>query len=77
MRIIPRRHGHIVFGLFLSGMMTLVVTAIATANAIGLGPGFLGRWMGSWISSWAVAFPLVLVAAPAARRMVERMTRLD
>lgn len=77
MRIVPRRHAHVVFGLFLSGMMTFVVTAIATANAIGLSQGFAGRWMGSWVSSWAVAFPLVLIAAPAARRMVERMTRPD
>lgn len=58
-----------VFGLLLSGLMSLVVSGIATWNAIGLTPDFNVRWLGSWLFAWAVAFPSVLVVAPVVRRI--------
>ncbi len=58
------------FGLLLSGFMSLLVSGIATLRAIGLAEGFTGMWASAWLSAWLVAFPAVLVVAPWARRTV-------
>jgi hypothetical protein len=75
--MVPPRFAPVLFGLVLSGLMSLIVSGIATARAVGLEPGLLGAWMGSWLFSWAVAFPTVLVMAPLARRLVARLTRAE
>ena len=59
----------LVFGLLLSGLMSLIVSGIATWHAIGLPSDFLARWIGSWLFAWVVAFPTVLVVAPIVRRL--------
>lgn len=69
------RYAPIIFGLLLSGFMSLIVSGIATLRAIGMVDGFPGLWMSAWIPSWLVAFPTVLVVAPIVRRLVERMVR--
>ena len=69
------RFAPILFGLLLSGLMSLIVSGIATLRAIGPVDGFTGLWMSAWISSWLVAFPSVLVIAPFVRRMVARVVR--
>ena len=75
--MIPARFAPILFGLVLSGLMSLIVSGIATLRAAGLGEGVAPLWMGSWASSWAVAFPTVLVVGPLTRRIVARLTRPD
>jgi hypothetical protein len=69
--MIPRRFEPIVFGFFLSGLMSLVVAGISTAVAGGFGSGFAGLWAKSWLSAWFLAFPIVLFVGPLARRMVQ------
>ena len=63
--MIPARYAPVLFGLLLSGLMSLIVSGIATWQAAGLSPSFPLLWMGAWLSSWLVAFPTVLVVAPA------------
>ena len=75
--MIPSRYAPALFGLILSGLMSFVVSGIATIRAAGLGPGFMGLWTGAWLASWAIAFPIVLVVAPAARRVVQRLVVQD
>jgi hypothetical protein len=72
--VIPARFAPVVFGFVLSAMMSFVVSGIATFRTLGLAEGVVGIWLGNWLSSWAVAFPVVLVLAPVARRMVGRIT---
>ncbi|MCC6006344.1 MAG: DUF2798 domain-containing protein [Rhodobacteraceae bacterium] len=72
--MIPTRFAPILFGLLLSGMMTIVVSGISVLQALGLSEGFLLLWLFAWLSSWAVAFPLVLLIAPLTRRIVARLT---
>jgi len=72
--MIPARYSHIVFGFFLSGMMSLIVSAISMLRATEGWNGFFGLWMGAWLPSWFVAFPVVLFVAPLARRLVTRLT---
>ena len=71
----PARFAPILFGLFLSGLMSFIVSGISTLRAIGVSDAFFGAWMTSWGYSWAVAFPTVLVVAPLARKMVAKITR--
>ena len=74
--MIPARYAHILFGLILSGLMSLMVSGISTALASGVAAGFPARWIvGAWLPSWAVAFPAVLVVAPITRRLVAALTR--
>lgn len=67
---LPHRAAPTLFGLVLTGLMTLLVTAVATLRTIGLAPDFTALWLAAWLPSWAVAFPVVLVVAPLTRRLV-------
>lgn len=73
--MIPVRFAPVLFGLILSGLMSLVVSGIATLRAIGMGAGFADVWVNAWLTAWLFAFPIVLVAAPLTRRVVARMTQ--
>lgn len=73
--MIPARYAPILFGFFLSCLMSFIISGVSTARAAGLGPEFGGLWISGWLTSWAVAFPAVLVAGPVARRIVARLTR--
>jgi Protein of unknown function (DUF2798) len=75
MKRLPARFAPVLFGLILSGFMSLMVSGIATIRAIGLDNElFLFKWLTAWLGAWAVAFPVILVVAPIVRRMVARMT---
>jgi hypothetical protein len=67
----PKKFAPALFGLILSGLMSLLVAGISTWRAVGLGDGFAGMWIGAWLTAWLVAFPVVLVVAPLARRAVK------
>jgi hypothetical protein len=73
---IPKRFENVVFGLFLSGMMSFLVTGISNAMNVGVAdPEFLGKWMRSWATSWAFAFPVVLFVAPIVRKIVHGLVK--
>lgn len=73
--MIPRRFAPVAFGFLLSGFMSFLVSGISIYRAEGFSDAFMHAWMGGWIPSWAVAFPAVLVVAPLARRIVDRLVR--
>jgi len=73
MRRLPHRAQPFLFGFFLSGFMSLIVSGIATLRAVPLDGAFPVLWLLSWLSSWAIAFPTVLVVAPMVRRLVGRL----
>jgi hypothetical protein len=60
----------VLFGFVLSALMSLLVSGIATFRNAGLVDGFFNIWLGAWLPSWLIAFPVVLVVAPIARRFV-------
>jgi hypothetical protein len=66
----PARFVPILFGLVLSCLMSLLVSGIATFRNAGLVDGFAGLWLGAWLPSWFISFPVVLLVAPLARRIV-------
>jgi Protein of unknown function (DUF2798) len=71
--MIPARFAPILFGLILSGLMSLMVSGLSTFRALGLMDGFFRVWMGNWAISWTIAFPVVLVVAPITRRIVAKL----
>lgn len=72
--MIPQRYAPLLFGLILSGLMSLLVSGISMFRATGLVPGFVGLWTGAWLTAWLFAFPVVLLVAPLARAAVARLT---
>jgi hypothetical protein len=66
----PQKFAPALFGLILSGLMSLLVSGISSWRTVGLGDGFAGLWIGAWLTAWLVAFPVVLVVAPLTRRAV-------
>lgn len=72
--MIPKKFAPMLFGLILSGLMSLLVSGISTLRATGLVAGFAGMWASAWLTAWAIAFPTVLVIAPLTRRLVDRLT---
>ena len=72
--MIPARYALILFGLLLSGFMSLIVSGLSTARALGLVDGLLLAWASNWFASWVIAFPVVLVVTPIVRRIVARLT---
>lgn len=65
------------FGLILSGLMSLLVSGISTYRAVGLATQFPALWSTAWLTAWLVAFPVVLLVAPFTRRLVGWLTRGD
>jgi hypothetical protein len=68
--MLPKAAAPALFGLILSGLMSLLVSGISTYRAIGFGESYAGLWLSAWLTAWLVAFPVVLVVAPLARRTV-------
>lgn len=73
----PARFAPIVFGFVLSALMSFVVSGIATFRNAGLVDGFFSLWIGAWLPSWLIAFPIVLVVAPVARRIVGGLVKAN
>lgn len=73
--MISPRFAPIAFGFVLSALMSLVVSGISTVRTAGLIEGFGNLWIGAWLPSWLIAFPIVLVVAPVARRLVGSIVR--
>lgn len=73
----PRKFAPALFGLILSGLMSLLASGIATYRAAGISPDFIGIWAAGWISAWLVAFPVVLVVSPLTRRVVGALVAPD
>jgi multimeric flavodoxin WrbA len=71
--MLPKKFAPMLFGLLLSGMMSLLVSGLAIWRATGLVHGFVASWAGAWLLAWPIAFPAVLLAAPLARRVVNRL----
>lgn len=73
----PKKYAPALFGLILSCLMSLLVSGISTYRAVGADSHFLSLWSAAWLTAWCVAFPVVLVLAPLARKVVGTLTTDD
>jgi putative acetyltransferase len=65
---LPARYATLVMPLFLSVLMTFIVSLVSTLRTIGPVSGFVGLWMSAWGLSWLVAFPTLLLVLPLVRK---------
>lgn len=72
--MIPARYARLLFGFFLSGLMSFLVSGITVVRSYGLSEALPAIWASAWLTSWAIAFPTVLVVAPVAQRLVNAIT---
>jgi hypothetical protein len=69
---IPKRHGHLVFGLIQSGITCAVAAAVASWPLMQEGT-FTIHWVRAWAISWVTMLPVVIVATPIIRVIVDRL----
>jgi hypothetical protein len=72
--MMPKKYAPMLFGLVLSGLMSLLVSGISTFRLTGLWADLIGILTVAWLAAWAIAFPVVLLIAPLARQFVEGLT---
>lgn len=70
-RIKPARLRQLVFGFYMSGMMSLLMSGVITFINTGMDSEFIYRWLPAFLVAWAVAFPLVTFIAPIAVKLTE------
>ncbi|MEH6356067.1 MAG: DUF2798 domain-containing protein [Marinobacter sp.] len=61
----------LIFGFYMSCMMSLLMSGVITVMNTGLDAQFLFRWLRAFFVAWAVAFPLVTFMAPIAGKLTE------
>lgn len=68
----------LVFGFYMSGIMSLLMSGVITFINTGLEGSFVARWMAAFLVAWIVAFPLVTFIAPLAGKLtVLTLRRFD
>lgn len=50
--------------LLLSGVITLVMTAVMRLMWTGWNESFINVWMESWLTAWPIAFPIAYLVSP-------------
>lgn len=70
-RIKPARIRQLVFGFYMSGMMSLLMSGVITFINTGIDGQFVLRWAPAFLVAWGVAFPLVTFIAPVAVKLTE------
>ena len=60
----------IIFSLFVSIIMTFIISGVSTHSAISFSQNFFVSWMSAWAKSWIVSFPTQLIVVPIARKVV-------
>lgn len=70
---LPKQYSHFAFGILQSGLTCAIAAAIANVPFISEGT-FAGHWLKASLVSWAVMLPVVMVAAPVIRRLVNGLT---
>lgn len=70
---IPRRYSHFVFGVIQSGITCAIAAAIASEPFYAQGT-FLAHWLRGFGMAWVIMLPVVVIAAPLIRHMVDQLS---
>jgi Protein of unknown function (DUF2798) len=71
---LPKHFAPILTGFLLSGLMTLIISAVATLRNVGLTEDFASKWLVAYLNGWVISFPTVLVVAPLVKKLVVNVT---
>ncbi|MDX1594161.1 MAG: DUF2798 domain-containing protein [Gammaproteobacteria bacterium] len=74
MRKIDRRHAGTLLAFFTSLIMSFLMSLVVTLRNVGFVEAAWGLWFEAFPVAFAIAFPMVLVVLPIARRLVDRVT---
>jgi len=74
MRKIDRRYAGTLLTFLTSLMMSCLMSLVVTLRHVGFVTEVWGLWMEAFPVAFAVAFPVVLIVLPLARRLVELVT---
>lgn len=66
---LPVKYAAWILPLFLSCLMSGIISLINLLRNLGWIEGFMQIWLSSWMISWAFAFPIVLIILPFVRRL--------
>lgn len=69
---IAERHSHLVFGVIQSAITCAVATGIASLPFVET-RSFAAHFLRAWTISWITMLPVVILAAPIIRALVDRM----
>jgi len=75
--MLPAKYAPYAVGLMMSAVMTFFVSGFATYRGLGLVDGFMHIWMEAWIPCWFLAFPIIMLIGPLARKCVGCVTIKD
>ena len=73
---LPAKYATVVMPLFLSIIMTCLISLVSTLRGVGWVPGFVSLWLGSWGLSWVIAFPVLLLVLPLVRKATAAVVRM-
>ena len=71
--MIPAKYAPLVFAFFMSMMMAFLMSGVLTIVNLGFPSDFISRWIRAFVIAWCFAFPAVLLVAPMARKIVEKL----
>ncbi len=74
MKKLNAKHSDILFKVFLTLIMSLIMSTVITVLNIGIAPNFLEKWVVAFVGGTLISFPAILIAVPAARRLVKRLS---
>lgn len=58
----------------LTGVITLVMTAVMRLVWVGFRHDFFGIWMETWLIAWPIAFPVAYLAGPFLVKLAARIS---
>lgn len=67
----------ILFAFFMAFFMSFLMSAIISYFNVGLPDDFFMIWMKAWFMAFIVAFPIVIFVAPAVRKLVASLIKVD
>jgi hypothetical protein len=70
---ISRKYEHFVFGVIQSGLTSAIAAGVASIHFLGA-VAFAENWVRSWLIAWMATIPVVMLAAPAIRRLALALT---
>lgn len=71
--MIPKRFELPVFALFMSMLMSCLMSGVITFFNLGLVDDFFTLWMNAFGKAFLVAYPCILLVVPVVRRIVGRL----
>ena len=70
MRKLPQRDAGVLFSLYASAIMVLIVSGVLVALNTGLDAGYPARLLKAYLITWPVAFVSLLAVRPLVLRLV-------